>query len=125
MVGPGWTGDSPGRIAELVAPRDHREQVTGNFNEEEYVELQRFIYQDPEAMRRLLSPERIYVLSLGSQQRNSHVHWHIAPLPEGVLLEQQQFHALMHESGVVETTPEEMAQLAEDLKCAFASVTAR
>ncbi len=103
----------------LVAPKDHREQVTGDFTEEEYVELQRFIFQVAEAMRRLLHPERIYLLSLGSQQRNSHVHWHIAPLPEGVPLEEQQYHALMHENGIVETTPEEMAQLAEDLRDAL------
>ena len=28
--------------------------------------------------------ERLYVLSLGSKQGNSHVHWHLAPLPPGV-----------------------------------------
>jgi hypothetical protein len=25
--------------------------------------------------------ERMYCLSLGSQECNAHVHWHIAPLP--------------------------------------------
>ena len=103
----------------LVAPKEHREQVTGDFDEEEYVELQRFIFRISEAMRQLLAPERIYILSLGSQAANSHVHWHIAPLPEGIPLEQQQYHALMHENGVVETTPEEMAQFAEELRSAI------
>jgi hypothetical protein len=38
--------------------------------------------------------ERLYVLSLGSQQGNRHVHWHIAPLPPGLPFDQQQFAAL-------------------------------
>ena len=38
--------------------------------------------------------ERLYVLSLGSRQGNSHVHWHVAPLPPGVPYAQQQYAAL-------------------------------
>ncbi len=38
----------------------------------------------------LLKPERIYILSLGSHQGNSHVHWHIAPLPSGMPYNDQQ-----------------------------------
>ena len=49
---------------------------------------------------------------------NSHVHWHVAPLPQGVPREQQQYHALMHENGVIEITPEEMTQFAEQLRTA-------
>jgi hypothetical protein len=41
------------------------------------------------------------LLSLGSQQANAHVHWHIAPLPPGVPLQRQQFHQLMLENGVI------------------------
>ena len=48
----------------LVAPKEHREQVTGDFDEKEYLQLQRLIYRISEAMRQLLVPERIYVLSL-------------------------------------------------------------
>ena len=29
----------------LVAPKEHREQVTGDFDEEEYIDLQRFIFR--------------------------------------------------------------------------------
>jgi hypothetical protein len=36
----------------------------------------------------------LYILSLGSQQGNRHVHWHLAPLPPGVAFENQQFAAL-------------------------------
>jgi len=78
----------------LVAPKEHREEVTGDFSLEEYLALQACIHRVGEALRRAVPTERLYVLSLGSQQRNRHVHWHLAPLPPGVPLEQQQLAAL-------------------------------
>jgi diadenosine tetraphosphate (Ap4A) HIT family hydrolase len=78
----------------LMAPKEHREQVTGDFTEEEYVALQRVVYRLGEAIRRAVATERLYVLSLGSQQGNAHVHWHLAPLPPGVSYPEQQLAAL-------------------------------
>jgi histidine triad (HIT) family protein len=100
----------------IVAPKEHREQVTGDFSEGEYLELQRFIFGVARVMQQVLSPERTYILSLGSQAANSHVHWHIAPLPSGVPLEQQQYHALMHENGVVNVTHQEQVEFARKLQ---------
>ena len=67
----------------LVAPRAHREQVTGDFGIEEYLRLQRLVYHVGEALRQELPTERLYIFSLGSQSGNRHVHWHVAPLPPG------------------------------------------
>ena len=78
----------------LVAPKEHREQVTADFTSEEFLALQAVVYRVGEAVRRALPTDRLYILSLGSQQGNRHVHWHIAPLPPGVPFEQQQFAAL-------------------------------
>ena len=105
----------------IVAPKRHVEQVTGDFAEADYLELQRFVYQVAEAVRRVLSPERVYVLSLGSQAANAHVHWHIAPLPSGVPLARQQYHALMHENGVVECSEAELSDYAAKLARAIVS----
>jgi ATP adenylyltransferase len=99
----------------LVAPREHREQVTGNFALQEYLDLQRVVYRVSEALRALLHPERVYILSLGSQQANAHVHWHIAPLPPGVPSEQQQFHALTLD-GYFELSDAERADLSQELR---------
>ena len=99
----------------IVAPKEHREQVTGDFAEEEYLELQRFIYKVAEGMRRVLSPERLYVLSLGSQAANAHVHWQIAPLPAGIPLEEQQYRALMHEEGIIEVSDSDLVDYARRL----------
>ena len=74
----------------LVAPIAHREQVSGDFSLQQYLSLQRVVHAVAEAVRLALKPERVYVLSLGSQQANAHVHWHVVPCPPGVPLEEQQ-----------------------------------
>jgi diadenosine tetraphosphate (Ap4A) HIT family hydrolase len=99
----------------LVAPVDHKEQVTGDFSLEEYLSLQRAVYQVAEAVRRTVETERVYILSLGSQQGNRHIHWHIAPLPYGVPFKQQQLEALTTGNGILEIPESEMAELAEHI----------
>lgn len=96
----------------LVAPKDHREQVTANFTVEEYVELQRLVYQVAEAVREEVGAERMYIFTFGSNQGNSHVHWHVVPLPPGVPYEDQQGAWASWEKGVLEIPREEMASLA-------------
>jgi diadenosine tetraphosphate (Ap4A) HIT family hydrolase len=103
----------------LVAPKKHCEQVTGDFSVEEYLALQRFIFCVAEAIRESVPNERIYLLSLGSQQGNRHVHWHIAPLPPGVPYEGQQMEALRLSKGVLKLSDEEMAALAKNIRQAL------
>ena len=101
----------------LVAPIEHREQVTGDFSLDEYLHLQRVVYRVAEALRQELPTERVYILSLGSQQGNRHVHWHVAPLPPGRPYEEQQFAALMLERrGYLEMKAAEMSELAKRLR---------
>jgi ATP adenylyltransferase len=96
----------------LIAPREHREQVTGDFTVDEYLDLQRLIHKVAEAVRQEVPTERVYIFSFGSQQGNSHGHWHIAPLPPGVPYEQQQFQAVMLENGILDLPDDELANLA-------------
>jgi diadenosine tetraphosphate (Ap4A) HIT family hydrolase len=105
----------------IVAPREHREQVTGDFSEEEYAALQRVVFGVAEGVRAVLEPERVYILSLGSQAANAHVHWHVAPLPPGVRFEHQQLEALSWGRGIIDLSDEDMAALAERLKPAIAA----
>ena len=74
----------------LVAPAAHREHVTGDFTLHQFLSLQRIVHAVAEAVRLALKPERVYVLSLGSQKANAHVHWHVVPCPPGIPLEEQQ-----------------------------------
>ena len=110
----------PGYV--LVCPKAHLEQVTGDFSRDDYLRLQGLVHDVGEALRATLETERIYILSLGSQQANRHVHWHVAALPPGVPLEEQQFAALdVERAGFLAMTPEEMAALADRLAAAIAS----
>lgn len=101
----GWT---------LVAPREHREQVTSDFTVEEYLDLQRVIYRVSEAVRQEVGAERMYLLSLGSNQGYSHVHWHIAPLPPGVPYIEQQI--AVFRLGSLKIPEEERASLATRIR---------
>jgi diadenosine tetraphosphate (Ap4A) HIT family hydrolase len=105
----------------VVAPREHREQVTGDFSAEEYLALQRVVYGVAEGVRAVLDPERVYILSLGSQAANAHVHWHVAPLPAGVPFQEQQLEALSWERGILDLSDADMAALAERLRPAIAA----
>lgn len=100
----------------LVAPREHREQVTGDFTQAEYLRLQALIYRVTEAVRQIVPTERAYLLSLGSQQGNSHVHWHIAPLPPGVPFLEQQLEALRVTDRVLDLSEAEMSALATRIR---------
>ena len=101
----------------LVAPAQHREQVTGDFSPEDYIALQKVIYAIGEAVRQEVPTERLYILSLGSQQGNRHVHWHIAPLPPGVPFEEQQLEALIvTRRGYLHLSDDESRALASRLR---------
>ena len=63
----------------LVAPREHKEEVTGDFSDAEYLQLQEVVRRVGEAVRQVVPTERLYILCLGSQQGNRHVHWHSRP----------------------------------------------
>jgi diadenosine tetraphosphate (Ap4A) HIT family hydrolase len=102
----------------LVAPRAHKEQVTGDFTRAEYIELQTLVWRVGEAIRTVVPTERLYVLSLGSQDGNRHVHWHLAPLPPGVPYEEQQLAAL--DADVLDLSDAELEELATRLRAALA-----
>jgi diadenosine tetraphosphate (Ap4A) HIT family hydrolase len=103
----------------LVAPVQHKEQVTGDFSLDEYLALQRIVYRTAEAVRKTVNAERVYILSLGSQQGNRHVHWHIAPLPFGVPFKEQQLEALKVENGILDIEDDEMEDLARRIQQAM------
>jgi len=100
----------------LVAPKRHVESWVRDLSEAQFLALQRVVYRVAAAVARTVPAERMYSLSLGSQQGNAHLHWHIAPLPPGVPYHQQQFHALMAENGVLDVTDRDQAALARALR---------
>ena len=57
--------------------------------------------------------DRLYVLSLGSNDGVAHVHWHLAPLPPGVPFAEQQFHALDIANGYLDLNERELKAIAD------------
>jgi diadenosine tetraphosphate (Ap4A) HIT family hydrolase len=96
----------------LVAPKEHHEQVTGDFTMEEYLDLQRLVYRVTEAIREEVGAERMYIFTYGSNEGNSHVHWHVVPLPPGVPYEDQQGSWTSWSKGVLRIPEDEMVSLA-------------
>ena len=100
----------------LVAPKEHREQVTADFAPEEYLRLQSLVYRVAEAVREEVGAERMYLYTFGSNQGNAHVHWHVVPLPPGVPYEEQQGAWAGWDSGVLKIPQQEMSELAERIR---------
>jgi diadenosine tetraphosphate (Ap4A) HIT family hydrolase len=101
----------------LVAPNEHKEHVPDDFTVEEYLGLQRVVHSVAEAVREEVEAERMYVLSLGSNQGNAHVHWHVAPFLSGTPYEEQQFAAVMLETaGALKIPDGEKAALAARIR---------
>lgn len=96
----------------LVAPRRHVESWVHDLTEAEFLGLQAVVRRVAVAVAATVPTERMYSLSLGSQQGNAHLHWHIAPLPPGVPYGEQQYHALMAENGVLDVDDASQAELA-------------
>ncbi|MER5628216.1 HIT family protein [Streptosporangium sp. NPDC002544] len=108
----------PGKV--LVAPKAHVEHVLRDLSEEAYLQLMRTVRRIALVVEAVVPSERTYLLSLGSQQGNSHLHWHIAPLPPGTPYAEQQYHALMTENGVIPWSAQRAFDLAERLRAALA-----
>lgn len=103
----------------IVAPRSHLEHLVRDLDRAAYLRLQDVVYRVARAVEATVPTERVYVLSLGSLQGNSHVHWMIAPLPPGTTYERQQYHALMAENGVIAMSPDHASQLAAGIRAAL------
>jgi diadenosine tetraphosphate (Ap4A) HIT family hydrolase len=102
----------------LVAPKAHREDVVRDFSDGEYLALQAVVHRVGRAICQAVPTERLYVLSLGSKQGNSHVHWHLAPLPPGVPFEQQQLAAIDTDLGF-DLSEDELKGLAGRIRAAL------
>ena len=54
-------------------------------------------------------------MSLGSRQGNAHLHRHVASRPPGVRYDEQRFHAVMPENGILVVDDDTQAALAREI----------
>jgi diadenosine tetraphosphate (Ap4A) HIT family hydrolase len=103
----------------LVAPVVHREGVVSDFDLTDYLAVQTIVHRLGRALTEVTPTERLYVMSLGSQQGNAHVHWHVVPLPPGVPYQDQQFGAVSLDRGHLDISQDEQAELATEIAAAM------
>jgi diadenosine tetraphosphate (Ap4A) HIT family hydrolase len=96
----------------LVAPKEHREQVTDDFTLQEYIELQKLVYRVTEAVREEVGASECTSTPSAPIRATPIVHWHVVPLPPGVPYGEQQGNWTRWSKGVLKIPPEEMAALA-------------
>jgi diadenosine tetraphosphate (Ap4A) HIT family hydrolase len=100
----------------LVAPKRHIEDWVSELDASAFLRLQGVVHAVARAVAGTVPTDRMYSLSLGSRPGNAHLHWHVAPLPPGVPVPDQQFHALMAENGVLAVDDDSQAALARDIR---------
>ena len=126
----GIRGSRPHRVSRPVShdarqdpgrTQAHVEQVVRDLSRREFLELMGVVHRVARAVEAVVAPERTYLLSLGSQQGNAHVHGHghIAPLPPCIPFHRQQHHALMLENAVIPWSAAQAHALAVKLRVAL------
>jgi len=95
----------------LVCPRRHLERFERDLTSDEWTHLQRVVQRVARAVADATGAMRMYIASLGSPERNAHLHVHVCPCPAGTPFELQQFAAMMHEGGIHRLAPPERQRL--------------
>lgn len=94
--------------------------MVGDCGRAECLAVHQVLYAAGRALVEAVDTERLDVLSLGSQQDNRHVHWHLVPLPPGAPYDEQQAAARSVRNGWLDISAAEQAELAVHLRAGIA-----
>ena len=78
----------------IVCPKRHAERFETDLSTDEWAHLQGVVRDVARAVADTTGAMRMYIASLGSPERNAHVHIHVCPCPPGTPFEEQQFAAM-------------------------------
>ncbi len=100
----------------IVSPKEHLERYE-EINENDWLFLQLIVQKVAKAVSASTGAIRMYLASLGSPERNSHIHIHVCPCPPGTPIEEQQFQAMEIKGGkYLEINPERMKEIAKSIR---------
>jgi diadenosine tetraphosphate (Ap4A) HIT family hydrolase len=91
----------------LVCPKRHAERYETELSPDEWSHLQAVVQRVSRAVSAATHAIRMYVASLGSPERNAHLHIHVCPCPPGTPFRQQQFAAMELKEGRYLNLPDE------------------
>jgi diadenosine tetraphosphate (Ap4A) HIT family hydrolase len=101
----------------LVCPKRHVERFESDLTDEEWLHLQSVVRRVARAISETTSAIRMYVVSLGSPERNAHLHIHVCPCPPGTPFDQQQIAAMQFKNGrYLEISGERLTELADAIR---------
>lgn len=93
----------------IVCPKRHAERFEADLTRDEWTHLQKIVRDVSRAVSGVTGAIRMYVASLGSPERNAHIHFHVCPCPPGTPFEHQQFVALIGHRDVSDERFDELA----------------
>lgn len=100
----------------IVSPKKHLERFE-EMNEADWLYLQKIVQRIANAVSVSTGAIRMYIASLGSPERNSHLHIHVCPCPPGTPIEDQQFAAMEVKDGkYLDINLERMREIAANIK---------
>jgi histidine triad (HIT) family protein len=101
----------------LVCPKRHAERFETDLSPEEWRHLMAVAQKVAAVVAEVTGAIRMYLASLGSPERNAHLHLHVCPCPEGTPFEQQQFAAMQVRDGrYLELSEERLDELAVQIR---------
>ena len=83
----------------IVCPRRHVERFESELSDDEWGHLQDVVRRLARVVSDATGAIRMYLASLGSRERNPHLHIHVCPCPPGTPFDQQQLRAMMCRDG--------------------------
>lgn len=79
----------------IVCPKRHVERFETDLAPDEWRHLMDVVQRVSRAVSEVTGAIRTYLASLGSPERNPHLHIHVCPCPPGTPFERQRFAAMM------------------------------
>ncbi len=83
----------------IVCPKRHVERLENDLSEVEWLHLQKVVQRVAQAVSETTHAIRMYIASLGSPERNAHVHIHVCPCPPNTPFKAQQFDVMQIKDG--------------------------
>ena len=104
----------------LVCPKRHAERFEQDLSRSEWLHLQEVVQRVAAAVAEATPAIRMYLASLGSPERNAHLHVHVCPCPAGTPFERQQFEAMRRRDGLHhEADPDRQREVAQRIRAAL------
>lgn len=107
----------------LVCPKIHIERFE-DMDDEEWMYLQRISKKIAKAVAKATGAIRMYMASVGSPERNPHIHIHICPCPYGTPFAKQQFVAMQKvDDKYLDIPLKKMREIADRIRNNFDGLT--